>query len=177
MGMEKLEKIMPVEKNNVLFEGNDWALPTDIDLVDGAIDEYEGRLTAAGWKDFEFFDYLSASFREALINAIAHGNLGVQKPDDNSAELDELAHKAQKEKPTCKCVFVHMDVTPEKITITVRDEGNGFDWRSLPDPTDKNALLRPSGRGILYMRSFYDEVQFNDAGNEVTLIKRKPKSE
>ena len=52
---------------------------------------------------------------------------------------------------------------------TVRDEGPGFDPASLPDPTDPANLDRPCGRGLLLMRTFMDNVIFNDKGNEVTL--------
>jgi anti-sigma regulatory factor (Ser/Thr protein kinase) len=43
----------------------------------------------------------------------------------------------------------------------------------LPDPTDPENLLKVSGRGILLMRTFMDEVRFNDRGNEVTMVKRR----
>jgi len=55
----------------------------------------------------------------------------------------------------------------------VRDEGPGFDPASLPDPTDPANLDRPCGRGMLLMRTFMDNVIYNDRGNEVTLFKER----
>ena len=57
--------------------------------------------------------------------------------------------------------------------FVVRDGGSGFDITQVPDPTDPENMLRPSGRGLLLMQTFMDEFHFNDIGNEVTMIKRR----
>jgi signal transduction histidine kinase/DNA-binding response OmpR family regulator/HPt (histidine-containing phosphotransfer) domain-containing protein len=54
----------------------------------------------------------------------------------------------------------------------VRDEGPGFDPASLPDPTDPASLGETHGRGLLLIRTFMDEVTYNEAGNEITMTKR-----
>ena len=59
------------------------------------------------------------------------------------------------------------------VQIAIRDEGKGFDPGSLPDPTDPENLIKASGRGLLLMRAFMDDVFHNETGNEVTLIKRQ----
>ena len=59
----------------------------------------------------------------------------------------------------------------------IRDEGPGFDPASIPNPTDPEYLERPSGRGMLLMRSFMDELTYNDTGNEVTMVKAVPATE
>ena len=55
----------------------------------------------------------------------------------------------------------------------IRDEGGGFDVSSVPDPEAPGALEGEKGRGLSLMRTFMDDVTFNDAGNEVTMIKRR----
>ena len=55
----------------------------------------------------------------------------------------------------------------------MRDEGSGFDPGALPDPLDPENLEKASGRGVLLMRAFMDDVRYNDAGNEVTLVLRR----
>ena len=55
----------------------------------------------------------------------------------------------------------------------IRDEGPGFDPHTLPDPTDAENLLKPSGRGVMLIRTFMDMVGFNESGNEITMIKRQ----
>ena len=54
----------------------------------------------------------------------------------------------------------------------VRDDGRGFDPSKLPDPTDPANLQKCCGRGLFLIRTFMDEVRFNDTGNEITMIKR-----
>ena len=61
----------------------------------------------------------------------------------------------------------------DRATVVIRDDGNGFDPDALPDPTDPANLERASGRGILLMRTFMDNVVYSDVGNTVTLVKCK----
>jgi anti-sigma regulatory factor (Ser/Thr protein kinase) len=62
-------------------------------------------------------------------------------------------------------------LTPARAAFVVHDQGPGFDVARLPDPTDPMFLERPSGRGVLLMRTFMDEVRYNATGNRVTLVK------
>ena len=59
-----------------------------------------------------------------------------------------------------------------EAVYVIRDEGPGFDPTGLPDPTDPSNLERVSGRGLLLIRTFMDEVHHNKAGNEITMVKR-----
>ena len=61
----------------------------------------------------------------------------------------------------------------DEATYVVRDEGPGFDPSALPDPTDPANLKKPSGRGLLLIRTFMDEVNHNAKGNEITMILRR----
>jgi anti-sigma regulatory factor (Ser/Thr protein kinase) len=56
--------------------------------------------------------------------------------------------------------------------FVIRDDGHGFDPNRLPDPTDPASLQKPSGRGLLLIRAFMDEVSHNAIGNQITLVKR-----
>ena len=91
------------------------------------------------------------ALEEALINAVKHGNRG--DPSKN--------------------VTIRYAVTPEKAVIIVRDEGPGFLPEEIPDPTDPDRLPLPSGRGIMLMRSYMDEVAFRDQGREVYFVKHR----
>ena len=88
---------------------------------------------------------------EALTNAIRHGN---------------------QEDPS-KQVMIEYDVTPDKVTITVEDEGSGFDPNNVADPTADENLERPHGRGIMLIRAYMTDVSFNDRGNRVTMVKER----
>jgi serine/threonine-protein kinase RsbW len=98
--------------------------------------------------------WVGMALREALANAIKHGNK--LNPD--------------------KRVFVEMTVVPhEEVRIAIEDEGEGFDPARLTDPTDTDNLLRASGRGVFYMKSFMDTVEFRTSprgGTRIELSKR-----
>ena len=67
-------------------------------------------------------------------------------------------------------MHVTVRLTQTEATFVVRDEGPGFDVDSLPDPRDPENLTKPSGRGVLLIRTFMDEVRFNEKGNEITMV-------
>jgi serine/threonine-protein kinase RsbW len=92
--------------------------------------------------------------REAVTNAVLHGN-----------RQDEA-----------KRVEVSFKSFPGTIEITVRDQGAGFNTDNIPDPTDPQNLLKTSGRGILFMRNFMDEVEWArhpEGGTVVRMTKKR----
>ena len=94
---------------------------------------------------------IELALREALANAVVHGN-------------HEDPHK--RIYVTCRC---QMD---GEVSITVRDEGDGFNSPAVPDPTDPHRRLLSNGRGIYLMRALMDEVFFEEHGNVVHMQKR-----
>ena len=117
---------------------------------------------------------VGVALEEALANALYHGNFEL---DSEARELDgyrELIHE--------RCghpgyrdrrIEVEARITRNEAAFAIRDEGRGFDPTCLPDPTDPANIERSSGRGILLMRAFMDEVRYNDLGNAVVLVKRR----
>jgi anti-sigma regulatory factor (Ser/Thr protein kinase) len=119
---------------------------------------------------------VAVALEEALLNAIIHGNLQVtselrERSDDAFRNLVE--RRRRDPEYASRRVRLNCDVDADRARIVIRDEGPGFDVRRLPDPRDPCYLTRASGRGVLLMRTFMDEVVYNDAGNEVTLVKRR----
>lgn len=99
--------------------------------------------------------WVDVAVREALANAIKHGN----------------------EQNPSKQVHVDLAVEGGDLVIQVEDEGVGFDPEHLGDPLAPENLLRPNGRGIFYMKSFMDQIQYGSGpggGTRVTLRKRIP---
>jgi serine/threonine-protein kinase RsbW len=94
---------------------------------------------------------LQLALEEGLANAVKHGN-----------QLDP----AKQVKVECQLLDDCM------IRVTIEDEGAGFNPEEVPDPTDFENLDKPSGRGIVLMRAFMDEVLYNDRGNQLTFCKR-----
>lgn len=112
--------------------------------------------------------------QEALMNAIVHGLLEI---DSSTREGDQpmfeqlVAERSAQEPYAARKITMTCEITRERLTIAIADEGPGFDPASIPDPTLPENLLRASGRGLLLMKHFMDEVVYNAHGNEVTLIK------
>lgn len=98
-------------------------------------------------------DGIDLAVREAVANAIKHGN--EQNPD--------------------KQVHVDLLLEGDDLVIRIEDEGTGFDPSSVPDPLAPPGLLQPNGRGILFMKRFMDDVQYDfrpGSGTVVTMRKR-----
>jgi serine/threonine-protein kinase RsbW len=92
---------------------------------------------------------IEAALREALNNAVVHGN------HEDPMKCVRV---------TCRCKF-------GEACMTVRDEGGGFDFNKIPDPTTPGAIYSSRGRGIYLMKAFMDEVQFEEGGALVRMRK------
>ncbi|MFT5524581.1 MAG: CheY-like chemotaxis protein/anti-sigma regulatory factor (Ser/Thr protein kinase) [Pirellulaceae bacterium] len=115
------------------------------------------------------------ALEEALRNALHHGNLELAsslREQDNNKYLDLYEERRIAAPYKDRRISVEINVTPESGSFTIRDDGPGFDPRELPDPTDPANLEKSTGRGLLLMRTFMDDVAFNDIGNQVTMVKR-----
>ncbi len=114
------------------------------------------------------------ALEEALLNAAYHGNLEVSS---DLREIDhlrfyELARQRLQLSPYReRRIHVQIRIDSDGLQYIVRDEGPGFNPGLLPDPRDPCNLERPCGRGLLLMRTFMDEVIYNERGNEVTMLK------
>lgn len=118
---------------------------------------------------------VGTALTEALANARDHGNLELDSAlrEDGGQAYRELGAKRSTEAPyKDRRTHVRVHITRDEATFVVRDEGPGFDHTDLPDPRDPENLLKPSGRGIVLIRTFMDDVAFNEQGNEITMRMR-----
>ena len=118
---------------------------------------------------------ISTALQEALVNAIEHGNLDLSSAlrEDGGEAYTELGKQRRQEEPyASRTVEVLAKIDRSRITVAVRDEGAGFDPNGLPDPTDPANLQKVHGRGLMLIRTFMDEVSFNEKANEITMVKR-----
>ena len=103
--------------------------------------------------DADVSHWMSISIRESVTNAVRHGN-----------KLDSE-----------KRVIIRFEVDEHALSVSVEDEGEGFDPGDIPDPLAEENLLRASGRGIFFMKNFMDEVTYDfepNRGTRVTMVKR-----
>src|ERR1051326_5577189 len=114
-------------------------------LVDEAMQEYRLSADLAHW--------IELTISESMINAIQHGN----KCDP------------------AKEATLKISLNGEAIEVIVEDQGKGFELNDVADPTNVENLLKPSGRGILIIRSFMDEVALTKregGGSRLRMVKR-----
>jgi len=113
---------------------------------------------------------------EALVNALYHGNLEVSSDLRTEGDFGRFYEEARNRRGRSpfreRSVHVRVSLSAERAVFDIRDEGPGFDVSSLPDPTSTANLDAVSGRGVMLMRTFMDEVQYNSSGNQVILTKR-----
>lgn len=156
----------------------DFSLTMDNDWkrISTFVKYFQDGVTQMGLFDETDRTRLGVALTEALLNAILHGNLGVSselREEGLSVFFDKVKQRSH-ERPYCdRRVYVDARWTCQQCEFVIRDEGEGFDVSSLPDPTDPANLVRESGRGVMLMQMFMSEVHYNDVGNEVRMIKRK----
>jgi anti-sigma regulatory factor (Ser/Thr protein kinase) len=117
---------------------------------------------------------IGVALEEAINNAIHHGNFELDSGllDSDPVAYNSLFQERQDTQPfSDRRVHIYADVTREKATYVIRDDGEGFDWRTLPDSADPANLEKNRNRGLTLVKTFMDEVLHNDKGNEVTMVK------
>lgn len=154
----------------------EFVIENDLELVASMVQYFQDTAFAMGICDETDRMRIGVALQEALTNASFHGNL------EMSSELRECDHRdyydlAQKRAGlppwSTRRIYVTSRFTANEVEFRIRDEGPGFNPKVLPNPTEPANLDRASGRGLLLIHSFMDEVRHNESGNEVTLIKRR----
>lgn len=113
------------------------------------------------------------ALEEALANAFYHGNLELDsalKEEGTSKFMDLARERCQQSPWKERTVRVTELATPFGLWITITDEGKGFDVASAIKRVQEPINLLASGRGLVMMKAFTDELLFNPTGNEVTLV-------
>ncbi|MFI5401686.1 MAG: response regulator [Planctomycetota bacterium] len=155
----------------VLDNGCQWLRPL--------VAHFQDELLKRGFCDETELMQVGMALHEALTNASHHGNLELDSSLRQSGIEPYIALMQERcvEPPYChRKVDVLATFKADEASFVIRDDGKGFDPSTVPDPRDPKNLARLSGRGLMLIRTFMDEVRHNDRGNEVTLVKRrKPK--
>lgn len=125
-----------------------FEIPSDPQYIKQASDRVLDSLKALKLDEDILFD-VRLCLEEAIINAMRYGN------------------KFNKDLP----VSIGYSLSADRLEITVRDRGAGFNYTDLLDPTATENILKPGGRGLLLIKNLMDEVKFNDRGNEIKMVK------
>jgi serine/threonine-protein kinase RsbW len=119
------------------------SITENIRIIESFIDNAKERFNL----DDDIYGNVMIAVTESVNNAIMHGN-----KNDKS-----------------KNVTLSLSLNNNIINFTIIDEGNGFDFQNLPDPTSPDNIDKPSGRGIFLMKHLSDEVNFKNDGSMVEL--------
>ena len=149
-----------------------YTLDNDLDLVATVANQLRQMAATFGLVHEADGVRLAKALCETLHNAICHGNLELGEKCVAGAAI-VTARRSQP--PYCdRRVHVTAVCTRDEARFVIRDEGPGFAANRLPaDPSDPSQISEESGRGLVLIRAFMDEVRFNPAGNEITLVKRR----
>ncbi|MFO7905211.1 MAG: response regulator [Planctomycetota bacterium] len=156
----------------------DLTLENDLGLLDAFVEMFQQVVHAMGLCDDTDQFRLGMAIKEALLNAVVHGNLEMgsdHASPDHERALPAAVETRLRNHPEFadRRVHVGIRIDPRQAVFVIRDDGKGFDTSSLPRKGDFGTLEASRGRGVVLMQAFLDEVTYNDRGNEVTLVKRK----
>jgi anti-sigma regulatory factor (Ser/Thr protein kinase) len=136
-------------------------------------DRLSSSLQEFGVRSETALPQICMALEEALANAVYHGNLELDSElkEDGTELFTILARKRCELAPwNQRRVYITELAAPLGLWITIRDEGCGFDVRSALKRTENPLSILASGRGLMMMKAFTDELVFNRVGNEVTLV-------
>jgi serine/threonine-protein kinase RsbW len=129
---------------------NKLAIPSDFEAL-GQVEMLVDSVCNELGVNEEFYGNVLIAVTEAVNNAIEHGN-----DQDHSAEVN-----------------VAVGDNPMEFCFNVKDQGKGFDFVNLPDPTAPENLMKENGRGVFLMKNLADEVVFEDGGSSVNIYFNK----
>jgi len=155
----------------------EFQLDNDATLIPVLVQHLQQYQTSVRRRDETELVRVGIALHEALRNAIHHGNLGLSSElrQQDADHYYRLAEQRRRVPPYCqRRVTLSARESRFESRYTIRDEGEGFDSRSFNyDPTDATNLAKPSGRGLFLIRTFMDEIDFNDRGTEITMVHRR----
>jgi serine/threonine-protein kinase RsbW len=123
-------------------------IPSRLDLIPVFIRVFLKKIEYLSLGHDDIFG-IKLALEEALVNAIKHGN---------------------KMNPAIAVEF-RADIQDSKLTLQVSDQGSGFNFKSIPDPTAQDRLEKTSGRGVFLIKKLMDGVDFSDGGRTIKMIK------
>lgn len=148
----KIRFVDSIDAVQDLHENIEFEFPSALSVMSVVLDYLMKRVEKLGVVDVERSN-LFVALDEAIVNAVKHGNKFDSK----------------------KLVRIAAEVSKQEAKFTIEDEGEGFDVNNIPDPLDPMNLFKTSGRGVLFIYNIMDEVNYNDRGNRLTMIKKSDK--
>ena len=162
------------------FEYTQFSLTLDneIDTIEAAVDHVRDLVHSLNTYDPSRVYHIVVSLREALLNSLYHGSLELtlEQIVQNNKRLEQegpsILNQRRSEAPYCdRTIQLEAYVGRSEVRFTIRDQGPGFDVAASAPASEADALTQCSGRGLALIHTFMDRVEFNDAGNEIVMVK------
>ncbi|AQS58567.1 ATP-binding protein [Desulforamulus ferrireducens] len=177
-GIREEEYCCPCSKINnevVISELKELEISNDLFQLPAIVNQCLLNVT----KRFGDIDLLKIGLHEILVNAIEHGNLEITSKEKqriretNQNYYNYTRQRGKLPKYLQRRVYITVARSLDKLVITIRDDGSGFDWVQEKKRINELSVdeYTPCGRGILMAQRAYDQVNFNQAGNAVELVK------
>jgi len=162
----------------------DFVLDNDPALIDPLVDLVQQMVSGMNLVDFTGRLQIGVALKEAILNALFHGSLEITPAHMEEMENtllqegdESLVEKRGSELPyRDRRIYVTVILSEAEARFTVRDEGPGFDVSRVPELGDPGAHEAEARRGLSLIRTFMDEVTFNDTGTEICIVKLASKA-
>ncbi|MCA1905586.1 MAG: response regulator [Desulfarculus sp.] len=135
-----------------VFQTTLISAPSRKEMVQEVVQVVARSAVSTGYCRHDLDNNLKLALVEGVTNAMEHGN-----------RWDERLS-----------VTIQVEMTSDRLQVSIADQGPGFDQSALPDPTHEENLICERGRGVFLMRAIMDEVTYTPPGNRLTMVKHKP---
>jgi DNA-binding response OmpR family regulator len=156
-------------------ESREFRFRSDQLDIPSLIKHLTDRLVALGFAQPASLDTIAMAYHEALVNALDHGNLGLESTLKGDLLDDEDPYQALRRERlsdphfASRSIVVRTLLDTERYAVEIEDEGQGFDTRKT-GPASHSDLVRQCGRGLPLIQAVMDEVGFNEKGNRIRMV-------
>ena len=148
-------------------------LVSDPDIIEPLVEMVQQVAVGQGTLSSGTQVQVGVAFENALTNAMFRGNLELARAEFPVTSPTIINQRMSEAPYKDRSVYVRALITPESVQFTIRDQGPGFDTSTVPEASDPESYREGMGRGLVLIKAFMDEVEFNDSGNEIRMTKNK----
>lgn len=157
-------------------------IPSDFEWINRTISYLVQHVADMPWGDGINGNRIALPLHEALTNAIVHGNLEVssdlKESDEAERFAEALAVRSSQTKYSSRRVQIVVEYNEHRVAWTITDEGKGFDIaKVLKHAASEEPSMLASGRGVIMMKAFMDDVQYELGGRQCRMVLRNPNAE
>jgi DNA-binding response OmpR family regulator len=172
----KQEKLLAGNSGQYLeYQKQQYSIPVDVTVCNVMSYILTRDLVPAGICNNTTAENISLALREAISNAMFHGNLEIPSHLREEGGIKAFNEEIEKRKTNVmygrRRIKIECELNSEYVEYHIEDEGPGFRHQELPDPRNPENFLKDSGRGLLIIKIHLDEVEWNEKGNRIRLRK------